>query len=607
VVQSTTIPASAEEESRLLPKGQLRRIARRIADRLEELPEAAGPAGPVDIAPYLSPGIRHQEELDVILDRLRQLGWSCYAKVELQQGAREQEQAARRKRRAAASERLQDRLGQQIAVDLVTPGVRQVHLHIGPTNSGKTHHALQRLLGADKGLYLAPLRLLAWEAADRLNDLGCPTNLLTGEEFVEVPDARVTAATTEMFPQEVYDVVVIDEAQMVADPDRGWAWLRALTRAKAGELHVCAAPHAEPFLTRLFETLGDELAITRYERLVPLLPHGDAIPLDELPERSAVVAFSRQAVLRLKAEIESIHKKPCAVIYGALPPDVRREQARRVRSGECSYVVATDAIGMGINFPVDHVFLYDMVKFDGRMERPLRAEEVLQIIGRAGRYGLSQAGWYGGMSRLTHRLLLETAEEQPSPISNAYLQPTADQLQMMSGRLAKRLQLWQQLAEPVVPEFVRIAPLEQMIELARLLPEKLEEDPETAFMLITAPVSRESQSYWQAVVGALVGNRKAPAPEGIDGEIRSDTELQQAETALKQHELALWLIRRGVPCRAGERHLRRMRDQIADSMNDALSRGLTLGGCRICGRKLPPGYRFRICQSCYDDQSFQRP
>ncbi|HLO03733.1 MAG TPA: helicase-related protein [Symbiobacteriaceae bacterium] len=538
--------------------------------------------------------------MNTILERLAQLGYDCFASVTLQQGAREAAKAAREQRKLEAAERLQNRLGQRISFNLITPGVRAVHLHIGPTNSGKTHHALEQLKTADRGLYLAPLRLLAWEAADRLNEQGCPTDLVTGEESVEVEGARVIAATTEMFPEGVYDVVVIDEAQMVADPDRGWAWLRAMTQAKAGELHVCAAPQAEPFLRQLFETLGDELTVTWYERLVPLRPHHEAIPLKRLPPRSAVVAFSRQAVLQLKAEIEQVHRKPCAVIYGALPPDVRREQARRVRSGEAPFVVATDAIGMGINFPVDHVFLYDVVKYDGRSERPLRTEEVRQIIGRAGRFGLSEAGWYGALSRENHHALLAIAAEEPAPITHAYLQPSIDQLQMLTGRLAKRLQLWQLLAEPVVPEFIRIAPLEQMIELARLLPPQLEEDLKTAYMLITAPVTRESQAYWKAVVEALVANRRAPAPSGITGQIGSDAELQTAEGALRQHELALWLMRRGVDCRVNERFLRRTREYIADAMNTALARGLTMGGCKLCGRRLPPGYRFRICQACYE-------
>lgn len=543
----------------------------------------------------------------MILDRLRQLGWDVCALVTLEQGAAEKAKAAKQERKRVAAERLQDVLGDRIALDLGTPGPRQVIMHIGPTNSGKTHRALQRLAGADKGLYLAPLRLLAWEAADRLNEAGCPTSLLTGEEHIPVEEARVTAATTEMFPRDQYDVVVIDEAQMVGDPDRGWAWLRAMVQAHTAELHICAAPHAEGFLTRLFTSLGDQLSVHRYERLVPLEPHGEPIPLEKLPERSAVVAFSRAAVLRLKAEIETVHKKPCAVIYGALPPDVRREQARRVRSGECPFVVATDAIGMGINFPVDHVFLFDVAKFDGQMERPLRAEEVLQIIGRAGRFGFSQAGWYGGMSRTNHRLLLETAEEKPTPVTCAYLQPTVDQLALMSGRLARRLQMWQQMAEPLVPELVRVAPLEQMIELARLLPPKLEEDLTRAYMLVTAPVARESLAYWQAVTTALTAGKKAPPPGFPPDEIRTDGDLQEAERSLKQHELCVWLIRRGVPCQASEGRIRRSRDLIAELMNGALARGFTLGGCKVCGKRLPPGYRFRICRGCYEEQAQRRP
>ncbi len=498
------------------------------------------------------------------------------------------------------------RLGNQIAVDLVSPRQRHVSLHIGPTNSGKTHNALQRLAASSRGLYLAPLRLLAWEAAERLNEAGCPTSLLTGEEHIPVDGARVIAATTEMFPQDIYEVVVIDEAQMVGDPDRGWAWLRALVRANTDELHVCAAPQAEGFLRKLFATLGDTVTVQQYERLVPLQPHPQPVPLDQLPERSAVVAFSRNAVLQLKSEIEAIHKKPCAVIYGALPPDVRREQARRVRSGECAYVVATDAIGMGINFPVDHVFILEMSKYDGKMERPLRADETLQIIGRAGRFGLSKAGWYGSTGRVNHQLLLETALEKPAPVSSAYLQPTAEQLQLLSGRLHKRLQLWQQLAQPLVPEFVQIAPLEQMTDLARLLPPKLEEDLDLAYMLVTAPVSRESQVFWQAVVAALESGKKAPPPDDPPGEIHSDADLISAERSLKQHELCLWLIRRGVPFRTGEQRVRRSRNEIAEAMNRALARGMTLGGCKVCGRRLPPGYRFRICRSCFESRSGRR-
>ncbi|HLN62433.1 MAG TPA: hypothetical protein VK464_12850, partial [Symbiobacteriaceae bacterium] len=214
--------------------------------------------------------------------------------------------------------------------------------------------------------------------------------------------------------------------------------------------------------------------------------------------------------------------------------------------------------------------------------------------------GLSEAGWYGALSRLPHQYLLETAAERPVPVTSAYLQPTVEQLKMLQGRLYKRLQVWQQLAVPVVPEFVRIAPLENIIELARLLPAELEEEIEDAFMLVTAPVAKESLAYWQGVVGALVRGRKAPSPEPGPDEIHSDGDLQGAEAALRQHELCLWLIRRGVPCAASERRIRKVRDAIAEAMNEALGRGLTLGGCRVCGKKLPPGYRFRICQSCYE-------
>lgn len=587
----------------LIPKGQLRRIAKRISEKLEARYDYPDPGSPVDIADFLPGGVAHPEELAFILERLATLGWPCFSSNTFEQDPDAEPSIGKRQRRRAVHEGIQSRLGGQLALDLVAPRQRHVYLHIGPTNSGKTHAALQRLAASNKGLYLAPLRLLAWEAAERLNEGGCPTNLLTGEEFIPVEGARVISATTEMFPHDIYEVVVIDEAQMVGDPDRGWAWLRAMIQADTEELHVCAAPNAEAFLLKMFEELGDHVYVKHNQRLVPLRPHAHAIPLDRLPERSAVVAFSRAAVLQLKAEIEAVHKKPCAVIYGALPPDVRREQARRVRSGECPYVVATDAIGMGINFPVDHVFLTEVVKYDGKTERPLTAAEVLQIIGRAGRFGLSQAGWYGSTSPANHQYLLETALEQPLPVTSAYLQPTAQQLALFNGRLAKRLELWQQFVAPLVPEFINIAPLEQMIALAKALPPKLEADLQQAYMLVTAPVSRESETYWQAVVGALETGKKAPPPEHPPEEIHNDVDLKAAEVSLKQHELCLWLQRRGVPCRIGEHRVRGNRDRIAAAMNAALARGVSVGGCRVCGRTLPPGYRFRICGPCYERQT----
>jgi ATP-dependent RNA helicase SUPV3L1/SUV3 len=490
-------------------------------------------------------------------------------------------------------------------IALEAPRVRTIHIHCGETNSGKTWRSLRQLAKAQCGAYLAPLRLLAWEAYESLRELNCPAELLTGEEAIHLPGARVVAATIEMFPHRRYDLVVIDEAQMVGDTERGWAWLQALVTANADELHVCCAPHGLAYLKALFSALKDRVIVHQYERLTPLLPVPQHISLDRLPERSAVVAFSRLAVLRLKAQIERSHKAPCAAIYGALPPAVRRAQAMRVRSGESPFVVATDAIGMGVNFPVDHVFLFSCEKYDGSQERSLYPEEVRQIIGRAGRFGLSKVGYYGGLSKGVHANLLALACLEPRPITQAFLRPTASQLSGLSGPLAQRIRQWRKLAKPAHEHLVKVAPVQQLIELATLLPRKLEQKLDQAFVLITAPVDRTSLGYWRAIAESIANSRPIPSPKDAPHAIRHDMDLEHAEQALKERELCLWFLRHSQGTTLLEVEIRAQRNQIAAAIDRALAAGVVSGACNSCGKFLHPRYRHRSCDACHRSTSMQ--
>ncbi|MBF0342466.1 MAG: hypothetical protein HQL95_16095, partial [Magnetococcales bacterium] len=139
---------------------------------------------------------------------------------------------------------------------------RQVTLYLGPTNSGKTYQALQRLIAAENGIYLAPLRLLALEVAETLNQWGIPCNMVTGEERVMVPGARHTACTIEMLPLgNAYEACVIDEAQMLGDADRGWAWTQAILGARAEQLLIVGAPEAQPAVEKLLKLTGDPFEV----------------------------------------------------------------------------------------------------------------------------------------------------------------------------------------------------------------------------------------------------------------------------------------------------------------------------------------------------------
>ena len=281
------------------------------------------------------------------------------------------------------------------AYPLARTMTRRVVLHVGPTNSGKTHDAIEALRLASSGVYLGPLRLLAYEQFELLNREGCPCSLLTGEESVEVAGAHHVSSTVEMADyQHVVDVAVIDEAQMLADPDRGQRWTAAILGMPAREVHVCCAPHAERVLRELVALCEDELEVVRHERLVPLMRDrgGFRMPADVRPG-DALIVFSRKAVHAVASEVSACGLR-ASMVYGALPYEVRHEEARRFDEGETDVVVATDAIGMGMNLPIRRIVFVEQKKFDGRELRTLLPEEIQQIAGRAGRFGRYDVGFY---------------------------------------------------------------------------------------------------------------------------------------------------------------------------------------------------------------------
>jgi ATP-dependent RNA helicase SUPV3L1/SUV3 len=290
---------------------------------------------------------------------------------------------------------------------------RRVVAWLGPTNSGKTHQAILALRAAPSGMYLGPLRLLALEQRDRLAELGQACSLVTGEERDEA-SATHSARTVEMtdFARR-YAVCVIDEIQLAFDRDRGWAWVAAFCGVAAETVIVTGPRSAETVIRRLAGLCGDTLEIHALERQGELRYEG-VLDWRRVPPRSAVIGFSRAMVLELKAMFESRGQR-VAVIYGNLSPEVRRNEARRFRAGEADIVVATDAIGLGLNLPLDRVIFYETDKFDGEINRRLEPAELLQIAGRAGR-GPGAIGWVAAFSaRDGRRIEAALAEPQTTP------------------------------------------------------------------------------------------------------------------------------------------------------------------------------------------------
>ncbi|KAF9442553.1 hypothetical protein P691DRAFT_779350 [Macrolepiota fuliginosa MF-IS2] len=373
---------------------------------------------------------------------------------------------------------------------------RRIIMHVGPTNSGKTHHALRALAAAKTGVYAGPLRLLAHEIWERLNlgqivplgveqpppnslpsssststpppslpslssstnsgstgppaqpqphrdfnpDYARPTNMITGEEKKIVSEhAGLLACTVEMLSyRALYDVGVIDEIQMIGDPQRGFAWTTAVLGLCAKEVHLCGEESAIPIIKELLKETGDTLEVRRYERLTPLSVEKQSLgDYSKVQRGDCVVAFSRTRIFEIKEEIERRSGMRCAVVYGKLPPEIRSEQAALFNDPHSGYdvIIGSDAIGMGLNLKIRRIIFDSVHKSDGvQLLWPLSISQAKQIAGRAGRYGHSIAGSEskpGGFTTTLHAKdlpFIQSALAHPSTptLTNAHIGSTIE-------------------------------------------------------------------------------------------------------------------------------------------------------------------------------------
>ncbi len=262
--------------------------------------------------------------------------------------------------------------------------VSRVIAALGPTNTGKTHLAIERMLGHASGMIGLPLRLLAREIYDRVVRARGERSvaLVTGEEKIVPPNPRYWICTVEAMPldREV-EFLAVDEIQLCADRERGHVFTDRLLRARGrSETMFMGAGTMAPLMRQLIP----HSEIQTRERLSTLTYSG-AAKLTKLPKRSAVVAFSAEAVYAI-GELIRRQRGGAAVVMGSLSPRTRNAQVELFQSGEVDFLVATDAIGMGLNMDLDHVAFAGLRKFDGRRTRWLLPQEIGQIGGRAGRY-----------------------------------------------------------------------------------------------------------------------------------------------------------------------------------------------------------------------------
>ena len=487
---------------------------------------------------------------------------------------------------------------------------RVVVVHVGPTNSGKTHDALEAFRQAVSGVYLGPLRLLAAEVADESCDAGCPCSLVTGEERRLVEGATHVASTVEMFdPASHWDVAVLDEAQMLGDRDRGGAWSRALIGLDADELHVCCAPEGlqivRGILGECHDRFGDTFVVRRHRRLNPLVASPELVrfPEDVRPGDACIV-FSKRDVHAAAAELhEAGHT--CCVVYGALPHAVRRAEARRFREGDAEVVVATDAIGMGMNLPVRRVVFLQHDKFDGRQRRDLTAGEVKQIAGRAGRYGYAEAGV--AASAVDPQFVADALEAEVEPLRRATL-AFPRTLLSIDAPVSVLFGAWSSAHAPAP---FRCADYSEEAELAERA-ERVTDDAATVFAFAMLPFkSRDERvvGLWERILRAHVAG--APLPDFDKG--WSDDDLDSMQTTYDRLDLVFaYLVGpgRGSATAAGVEpdDVAELRDEVSEAISAFLARqSYETRRCSVCGRPLPWDHRFGVCERCFRRQRVTGP
>jgi ATP-dependent RNA helicase SUPV3L1/SUV3 len=434
---------------------------------------------------------------------------------------------------------------------------RHHHFYLGPTNSGKTHHALIALQQAQSGVYLAPLRLLAMEIRDRLVAAGVPCNLITGEERVIMTGAQHTASTIEMMnPGKAVEVAIIDEIQMLQDPDRGSAWTAALVGVPAKQVFICGSTAVTAPCLAAIEAMHESHETTYLARKTPLVLEDESLCgkrysrqklKPQLQKGDAVIAFSRKDVLTFSARFRQ-WGFTVASIYGALSPEVRRTESARFCAGEADILVATDAIGMGLNLPIRRVIFSNIHKFDGVASRPLNATEVRQIAGRAGRYGIYDTGYVNVLENdelihIEHMLGVDdTSDLNKLPIGIHFNQIGQLSEQLHSKKIAEILTYYQQRTRFNSALFAQ-TPLNNQIAQALLVDEHA---PKMAlkdkFIFVCAPISLNvayEKDYYLLCLQSVLHSqiRKLPtAPIWLESV--SPKHLEDAE--LLSHNLSLY-------------------------------------------------------------------
>lgn len=426
---------------------------------------------------------------------------------------------------------------------------RKLKFFVGPTNSGKTYNAMRELKSANSGLYLAPLRLLALEGYEDLKSANIEASLITGEEQIIDEEAAHVCSTIEMLDFNLdVDVAIIDEVQMLEDEDRGWAWVNAIIGVPSKTVIMTGSVNALDAIKKIASYLGEELEVIKHQRKTSLKVLPKHTALEHLEVGTALIAFSRSDVLKLKQKLQKKYR--VSVIYGNLSPEVRRDEAKRFREKKSDILIATDAIAMGLNLPIKNILFTTKTKFDGTQKRNIIVNEIVQIAGRAGRFGHHEVGYLGATRKDVLGYIKEEFEQPVRTIKPPFrVKISAEQLEGLASHLktkslVKVLKFFKENMSFEGP-FVA-ANISSMLEAAQIVDTKEKLGLPDKYLLAQAPITIKSKIILQAYevyVASVIKNKVCRYKPSITLPKKAITQkdLLLVEDEVKKISLYLWL------------------------------------------------------------------
>lgn len=477
---------------------------------------------------------------------------------------------------------------------------RHFYLHVGETNTGKTYSSIQRLMEVQTGVYLAPLRLLALEIQDKLNSENVPCSLLTGEEEDIIPYAGHVASTIEKLQtQNEYDVCVIDEAQMISDNQRGWAWTRAIISVLAPEVHICMAPEALSVIIKLIEECNDTYEVIEHKRDTELIFEDKEFNLNrDVKKGDALVVFGKRKALAVCAELLNKNIKT-SVIYGSLPYSTRKKQFDRFLSGETEVIVCTDAIGMGVNLPIKRIVFLETRKYDGVSLRRLNASEIKQIAGRAGRKGIYNKGYVA--AACDTNLIKGALKARSNKIEKCFI-GIPESLLDLNIDIIDSLKTWSTMNSKGLFEKTDITRIVYLLN--RIKKMNLNVSKQDAIKMATIPFeenNKEVYALWEEYcrmysMGAI--NLKKPV---LKKNVSSKKELDNLESYYKSLDLN-YSFGKNFNMTINNTYIHSEKESAANAINDLLLTSLLdhERRCSVCGKKLSWDYPNDVCRKCRD-------